>query len=434
MPVFIAQIASVGMMFVDTVVLGYFGARDLAAVAIGGGIYISIVFALVGIVQAVAPMVALRVGGGRHGAAADVLQHGLLLAIVLALPGMFILFHPGFLLALSTMDADVEQRVREYLALLAYGLPASLLYRTFYAYCNGLGRGRPPMLFGIGGLLLHALLAWGFASHGWTGVPLGALGCALSNVSVSWLEALLSIGLLWLGGVNAGSVRPLAALSRFDWHLWREMLRLGVPMGLASFVEITAFTLVALFIAPLGSQVVAGHRVVANLSALTYMLPLSLAIATLSATGRAVGARDWPAARSAILTGTSLAGGLSSLVGILLWLFSDGILAAYGDDPQVRAVAAGLVAYVALYQFFDALQTVAGNALRAYRVTFLPMLMQVACFWGIGVAGGWWLCFRGQPPLGVAGFWLASVLSLLAVAVLLCSLLVKVVRMAEKGA
>ena len=52
LPILIAQLSSIGMMVVDTVILGHVSATDLAAVAIGGGIQVSVVFALVGILQA----------------------------------------------------------------------------------------------------------------------------------------------------------------------------------------------------------------------------------------------------------------------------------------------------------------------------------------------------------------------------------------------
>jgi MATE family multidrug resistance protein len=100
----------------------------------------------------------------------------------------------------------------------------------------------------------------------------------------------------------------------------------------------------------------------------------------------------------------------------------------------VRAVARGLIGYIALYQFFDALQTVAGHCLRAYRVTFLPMLVQTFCFWGIGLLGGAWLCHRWQPPLGVAGFWLAAVVSLVLAAVMLSGLLWKAIADTDSSA
>ena len=67
LPILIAQLSSIGMMVVDTAVLGHVGATDLAAVAIGGGIHISVVFALVGVLQAVAPVVANLHGAGRDG-------------------------------------------------------------------------------------------------------------------------------------------------------------------------------------------------------------------------------------------------------------------------------------------------------------------------------------------------------------------------------
>jgi MATE family multidrug resistance protein len=204
-------------------------------------------------------------------------------------------------------------------------------------------------------------------------------------------------------------------------------------MGLSNLVEITAFTLIALFIAPLGATVVAGHRIVANVSALTYMLPLSLAIAVMVAVGQAVGACDRPLAHAHIKAGLLLAGGLSTLAGLFLWLAAEPIAGAYTNDPEVRAVALTLVIYVAVYQFFDALQTVAGHVLRAYRVTFVPMLLQVFCFWGVGLGGGWWLCYHAPEPMGVAGFWLASVISLVLAAGLLGSLLHMSVRASESA-
>jgi len=430
-PILIAQLASIGMMVVDTAVLGHVSSVDLAAVAIGGGIHVSVVFALVGVLQAVAPVVAHLHGARRDSEVANVLQQGFWLAILLAVPGILFLTHPGGVLGLSSMDPAVEAKVRTYLGLLAWSLPASLFYRTFYAFCNALGKPRVLMGIGLLSLALHALLAWGLALQGWFGEPLGVAGCALSNVLIAWLAC--SSGALYLAfGPLGARYRPFANWSRPRWATWRELLRLGVPMGLSNLVEITSFTLISLFVASLGATVVAGHRIVANLSALIYMLPLSLAIATMAALGQAVGARDRARERLTVRAGLVLAAGASSLVGLLLWLTAGPVVAAYTDDPAVRLVAVGLVGYVALYQFFDALQTVAGHCLRAYRVTFVPMLVQIVCFWGVGLLGGGWLCYRWSPPLGVAGFWLASVLSLIGAAALLLPLLRKAMQDSER--
>lgn len=431
LPILIAQLASIGMMVVDTAILGHVSSADLAAVAIGGGIHVSLVFGLVGIVQAVAPVVAHLHGARRQDEVAGVLQQGFWLALFLAVPGILFLRAPDFALAPFAMDVEVGAKVRDYLAWLAWSLPAALLYRTFYAFCNALGRPRVLMGIGLAALALHGLLAWGLALAGWTGEALGVAGCAISNVAVGWLACLG--GAAWLHCGELGRrYRPFSAWQAPRWKTWRELLRIGLPMGFSNLVEITAFTLVSLFVAGLGATVVAGHRIVANLSALTYMLPLSLAIACMAAVGQALGARDFSGVRALVRAGMAMAAIGSLAVGLLLWLAAFPLVAAYTDDASVRAVALGLIGYVAIYQFFDALQTIAGHVLRAYRVTFVPMLIQTFCFWGIALGGGAWLCYRAPTPLGVAGFWLAAVLSLTAAAALLLPLLRRVMHWAEE--
>lgn len=429
-PILIAQLASIGMMVIDTVILGHISPEDLAAVAIGGGIDVSVVFALVGVLQAVGPLVARHHGAGDRDAAVSILQQGVWLALLLCVPGIVFLMHPGVLLGTVEISPEIEYKVRLYLSILAWGLPAALIYRTFYTFCNALGRPKVLMLIGLGALVSHGFLAWGFAAQGWLGWASGVAGCALSNVVIAFAACLIAaIYLVW--GPVGLEWTPWRKWQWPRWSIWRELLRLGVPMGLSNFVEITAFTLISLFIASLGADVVAGHRIAANLSALAYMLPLSLGIATMTAVGHAVGARDWRRARGIFHAGLVLAVVSSSVLGLVMWLATRQLVAAYTDDPQVQAVAASLIIYIAIYQFFDALQTIAGHALRAYRVTFVPMLIQTFCFWGIGLLGGAWLCYRGTAPFGVAGFWIAAALGLVVAAALLLPLLFRVAKANE---
>ena len=173
---------------------------------------------------------------------------------------------------------------------------------------------------------------------------------------------------------------------------------------------------------------VAGQRIVANLAAICYMPPLALSIATLSQVGMAAGARDWWRARVSILAGMALASGVAVLLGGALWLAESLLVAAYTSDPVVRAVALSLIVYVVLYQIFDAVQTLAAFALRGYKITFVPMFVHIFCFWGVGLFGGWWLAFRAVAPMGVAGFWAASLVSLVLAALLLGGLLWRAVR------
>ncbi len=429
-PMLIAQLASMGMMVIDTVLLGHYGTEDLAAVAVGSGIYVAVVLALSGVVQAVAPVVAQLKGASKNDELVGVLWQGFWLALFLAVPGIASLLHPDLLLALTALDAGVETKARMYLGALAWGVPAWLLYRTFYAFYLAVGHPRPLMIISLLCMLTHGVLAsvlvrgvWGGVWGGvWEGEALGVLGCGISNAVVGWLA-------LTGAAIHARTSRTLRgywafpARRRLRLDVQWELLRLGIPMGFSSFVEISAFTFIALFVAQLGVVVVAGHRIVANLAGICYMLPLSLALATLPEVGQSVGARDWGGARTTAVAGLSVAGVVSMLFGLVLWLGRVPLIDAYTDDPAVRGVCLSLLPYLASYQIFDAIQTVAAYVLRAYKVTFLPMLVHVVAFWGVGLFGGWWLGLHASQAMGVAGFWLASLLSLVFVSGLLGGLL-----------
>jgi MATE family multidrug resistance protein len=424
-PMLIAHLVSMGMPVIDTVLLGHHSTDDLAAVAVGGGIYITIILSLSGVVQAVSPIAAHLKGAGQDGELAGVLHQGFWLALLLSVLGVLCLLHPDPLLELSLLEPAVDAKARDYLAVLAWGLPAALLYRVFYAFCIALGLPRPLMTISVISTLIHGVLASVLIGSEWGGAPLGVVGCAISNALISWLA-------LTVGAIHMRASANFRGYALFrGWRPPRlmkqlELLRLGVPMGFSGFIEISAFTFVALFVARLGTEVVAGHRIVANLTGVFYMLPLSMGLATLACVGQAAGARDWRRARVTALAGIAIASLVSALLGVALWFGRTTLVNAYTNDPVLRGVCLSLVVYLALSQVFDAVQTVAAHALRGYKVTFAPMLVHIAAFWGIGLFGGWWLAFRAPDPMGVAGFWLAIALSLVFAAIFLGGLLWRV--------
>lgn len=423
-PMLVAQMAAMGMMVTDTVVLGHYGTEDLAAVAVGGGIYVAVLFALTGTLQAISPTVSQLKGAGRDGEIAGALQQCFWLALCFAAPGVLILLHPEPLLNLSNIEAGVETRARAYLAVLAWAIPAALCYRTFYAFCNALGQTRPLVLISLGSTLLHAPLSWFLVNQG-----LGVAGAGVASALITW-------GTLVCGFFYMKMGKALAPYRLFcDWQaprpaVMRELVQLGLPMGMSNFVEISSFTLTSLFVAQLGATAVAGHRIAANLAAICYMPPLALAIATLAQVGFAVGAHDWRRARLSAAAGLVLACAVACLLGGALWLGETAVVRAYTNDPAVRGVALSLIIYIVGYQIFDAVQTIAAFALRGYKIAFVPMLVHLLCFWGVGLYGGWRLAFYGSAPvfygigpMGVEGFWLASLLGLALASLLFGALL-----------
>lgn len=428
-PVLVGQLAAMGMMVSDTMLVARYSTVDLAAVAVGSGIYVSIAFSLAGVLSALSPTIAHLFGAQRHDDIAPEFQQGVWLALLLSLAGIFFLYVPDPLLALTRLTPEVEARTREYLTVLAFGVPPAMVYRAVFMFNQAIGRPRPMMVISLIGTALHVPLSYALI-HGLGPLPeLGAIGCAVSNVVVYATGCTLSLAWVRL----AAPYRPLHLFAH--WQAPRRapilaLVRLGAPMGFSNFVEITSFALIALFVGELGAAVVAGHRVVGNLHGLMFMMPLALGTATLVLVGQAAGARDWPRARRAALTGLGVAGTLAVLFGVGVWTARHSLVALYTPDPAVQTVSLGLIGYSAVFLFFDATHTLASFSLRGYKVSFLPMFVHIVCFWGLGLAGGWWLCFRGLgnavAPMGAAGFWLMSTLATVAALALMGGLLLKV--------
>ena len=72
----------------------------------------------------------------------------------------------------------------------------------------------------------------------------------------------------------------------------RALLRLGLPIGLATLVEVTGFTFMAFFVSRIGATAVAGHQIAANMVSMMFMLPLAIANAASTLVAQQLGAGD----------------------------------------------------------------------------------------------------------------------------------------------
>jgi multidrug resistance protein, MATE family len=107
-------------------------------------------------------------------------------------------------------------------------------------------------------------------------------------------------------------------------------------------------------------------------------------------------------------------------------LFRWEIARAYTSDPGVQATTVSLLLFAALFQLSDSTQVAAASAIRGYKVTKAPMLIQMVAFWGFALPLGCilglapqWVPFAPAAPLQAGGFWIALVIGLTVAALLL---------------
>jgi len=432
--VLIAQLAVIASGVLDTVMAGHYSAVDLAAVGIGASVYFSVFIGLLGVVQALSPIAAQLFGAKQHERIGEETRQTAWLALGLAALGVTLLAHPEPFLRLSSAPEEVEAKTRAYLQGIAWALPAMLLFRVFFALTTAVSRPRAVMLINLVYFALKVPLNALFI-YGTLGAPeLGGPGCAAATAIASWLICAIA----WVYCAKHPFYAPFGVFSRWSWPKWRAIwahLRLGVPMGLSFFVEVTSFTFMALFLARLGAATSAGHQIASNATAVVYMFGLAIGNATGVLTAQALGAGDPREARHTGLIGMGIMFAISACAAVTILLGAHRIVFLYTHDGAVIAIATQLMAFVAFYQLFDTAQVVIVNALRGYKIAFIPMLVYTLALWGIGLGGGYALglghfgatgALGLATPMGASGFWLAGVASLVVAAGILFAYFIRV--------
>lgn len=420
-PILVGQLAVIANGVIDTAMTSRYSATDLAALALGTSIYISVFVGLNGVLAAIAPVVGQLYGAQRLEEIGAEIKQGAWLALFLTIAGCLVLLFPQPLLRMAHASETLTEKATQYLGILALALPATMGFRLYTSLNTAISRPKMVMMLQVGALVLKVPLNALFIFGAWGFPEMGGPGCAVATATAGWLSFLIGLAILRFNPVyekfrlfGSGFVMP-------RWRALRELLKLGIPMGLSYLIEVTAYTFMAIFIARLGDTAVAGHQVAANFGTVLYMLPLAIANATGTLVAQSVGARQFDHARRVGFAGIRLAAILSVTIGCLVWFARAYIVRAYTPNEAIVAAALPLFIFIAFYQLFDSIQVTTAFVLRAYKVAVIPTVIYAVALWGVGLGGGYILGldpFGISPPVlhGASGFWMGNSASLALVA------------------
>lgn len=432
-PIFVAQVAVMGLSVIDTVMAGRLSATDLAAVALGSAIYGSVFVGGMGVLQALTPIAGQHFGAGRFADIGIDLVQAVWLALLLAALGTPVLVFNRPWLAATGTEPEVARVAAVYLNAVAVGLPAALCSRAFISLNAAVSRPKIAMGVSLAALACKVPLN-GLLMYGVGPLPaLGGAGCGAATATLMWLM-LGAYWLIWRLDPFYARFVPRGAERAYRWPTWarqRELLRLGLPTGATILIEVTSFTFIALLVARLGASTVAGHQIVANLVSVLFMLPLGFGVATSVLVAQSIGAGAPRHARRAALRGMRVGVVAAAIACAAVYLLREQIVAQFTGDANVATVALALLAPAVLFHFFDAVQGVAALTLRGYKVAFAPMLIHSVTLWGIGLIGGYLLAYHppgGWPYGGALSFWIAATAGLVITAAAMTWLLAVVAR------
>ena len=120
-PLLVGQLAVIAFGVLDTAMTARYSADDLAALAMASAIFISIYVGLTGVISALAPIAGQLFGAKRFDEIGEEVRQATWLAVGLTVLGCFVLMNADYLLAISRIKPEIEDKARLYLNILALG-------------------------------------------------------------------------------------------------------------------------------------------------------------------------------------------------------------------------------------------------------------------------------------------------------------------------
>ncbi|HEX8420215.1 MAG TPA: MATE family efflux transporter [Sphingomonas sp.] len=422
-PLVVANLLHMAIYATDVIFVARLGTTELAAATLGVYLYSVIMWALIGLTGACAPVIAAELGGRRH-AVRQVrrsFRMAMWLSVVASLPFIVLLLNGERLMLLADQDPVVAARAGAFLDILVLAMIPATASGVMRVTASALGRPGWATAITAAALGINLLCNW-LLVFGHGGFPaLGLEGSAIANV-VTNLGMLAAYAAVLVLDRRMRRYRLFGKWWRTEWSRMREIARLGIPIALTMTFEGALFSSAGFLMGLIGVTEVAAHAIALQIAAIAFQVPFGVAQAATIRVGMAYGARDrvWIARAGWV----ALAGGIGfmAVTASLLVLFPRAFISIYVDpdapeNARLVVLALQYLVIAAFFQLFDGAQAVAAGVLRGVQDTRMPMIIAAFGYWVIGFGTAILLGF-GLRWQGF-GIWIGLAAGLAAVSVLL---------------
>ena len=419
LPLIGSHLAQMALHVTDTVLLGWYGVNELAAVVLATSTFFVTFILGSGFAQAVMPLVAQALGQGDETRVRRDTRMGLWLSI-----GFGVISYPLFWWSDPLMRAlgqrpEVAALAQDFLRIAGLGMIPALLVMALKSYLAALERTQVVLWITLAAVGVNGFLAYALIFGHWGAPELGVQGAAISSLMVQVLTfVMIAVYAAWQPGLRR--FRLFQRFWRPDWPAMAQVFRLGWPIGLTGLAESGLFQATAIMMGWIGTVELAAHGITMEVAALTFMVHLGLSNAATVRAGWADGAGDARSLRDGARVAIALSFGFGCAMVVLFLTMAQPIIGVFLDQskPQSAAILAfgvQLLAIAALFQLTDAMQVMALGLLRGIQDTRVPLIAATISYWLIGIPTAYGLAF-GLGWSGI-GLWLGLVIGLLAAAI-----------------
>jgi multidrug resistance protein, MATE family len=421
-PIILTNMAQTIMTATDVMMLGWHGADSLAAGALGVNFYYALMISGVGVVSAVAPILAKEIGENRFAVRElrRTVRQGLWIAAIICFPIWLVMSNAGPLLLAMGQQPNLAGLAGGYVWYLQFGLLPFYVYIVLRSFISAVERPGWALVVGLLAIAFNALANYGLI-FGHFGLPeMGIEGAGLATA----LSSLFMCAGMILTVMLDRKFRRYQLFGRFwrpDWPRFWQVWKLGIPIGAILLFEVVFFTGAALVMGLIDQPSIAAYQIAIQLGSIAFMVPLGMGQAATVRVGIAYGAGNSEGIRLAGNVAFWLVIAFMSMTAILMFTIPQTLASAFIDmtkpgGAEVMTLAISFLAFAAMFQLFDGAQGVTIGMLRGLQDTKMPMIFAGIGYWLIGMPLGIWLAFwQGWRGTGI---WVGLTIGLAVVSVL----------------
>ena len=419
LPIIGSHVAQMAIVTTDTVMMGWYGVEELAALVLAGSFYFVVFLVGAGFSFAVLPMVANASELGDDVKVRRITRMGLWISALYAMILIpFMWWSKPLLVGLGQADVTA-QLAQDYLRIAGFGLFPALFVMVIKNYLAALERTQFVLWLTVATALLNVVLNYMLVFGNWGAPELGVRGAAIASVAIVTLSLPVLV-------IYAKAVMPEHVLFQRIWAVDRgalvQVFRLGWPIGLTNLAETGLFTAAAILVGWIGTHELAAHGIALQWASLTFVVHLGLSNAATVRAGRAIGRQDMVRLKCGGVMVTAMSLGFGFIIVAIFLAWPEALIGVFIDstDPardQIIAVGVALLMMAALFQIADAIQVIALGLLRGAQDTRMPMVFAWISYWVIGLPASYVMGFVWD--YGAVGVWMGLVFGLSVAAVLL---------------
>lgn len=404
--------------FFDTLMIGQYGTKELAACSFVIVIINLPMFALLGFSTGIIPISGTYFGRGDKFKVGEIFKNSVLTNTTFTLLMLLILVIVYFFLDKMGQPKEILSYIKSYYIIQLLSFPFICIFFSFKQFTDSITKTKVCMnIIIIGNLLnilLNYLLIYGKGPFPELGLNGAGLATLISKIFMAGYSIYIFNSKKWANEYKKGFIQ-----GHFIKRIINSLFRIGTPSGIQVSVEALSWALLTFFVGWLGTISLAAHQVIMTFSSLSYMLYAGIggALAVLVSKYDRNTERD--KIRLTSIAGTHLMFLAVFICCLLIFLFRYKIGFIFSNDNKVIALTSTVIVPLILYQLGDGMQLAYVNLLRGIgnvksvipiSIIFnLLITIIISYIGGILLKGGlFWLWFGFFPGLSLTAGLYAS--------------------------